>query len=115
MTAVLTIWTISASLVLTGIPCWVPWYWIIGACPSFALLEAADHVRQIEIDLVARAVLHQRDPVAVANLSADRRDADSHLRALGDLRSVQRPPGDLNPPKPQDDRPKAQRTRKPTT
>ena len=97
MTAVLTICTMSGLGMFFGMPLHGAWYWIVGNLAArCARCEAADHVRQIEIDLVAGAVLHQRDAVAVANLAADRGDAHGDLGAPGDLRAYRRsraPPG----------------------
>ena len=62
------------------------------------LLEPAHHVGQVKIHLVAGAISHQRESVAVADFAAHRRDAHRHFRAAGDLLRPHRAARDLLPP-----------------
>ena len=62
------------------------------------------HLRQIKIDLVAGAVLHQGGSVAVPNLAADGWDPHRRLRAAADFRRPFRPVRHLHVPKPAEQR-----------
>ena len=68
---------------------------------TVSLAIAFHHFGQIKIDLVASPILHEREPIAVADLSSNGRNTHSRLRTAADARRPIRAASDLDPPKPQ--------------
>ena len=69
---------------------------------TVALPVALHHFRQIEIDFVTGAVLHQRNTVAIANLAPDGGNADGRFGAALDTRRPFVTARHLHPPQPEE-------------